>query len=54
MLVERDAGGEGGSANNNPGRHDGAELPRKLVALARPKKEAKQICTEEQYWDLVG
>jgi hypothetical protein len=28
--------------------------PRKVVALAKAKKECWEICTEEQYWDTVG
>jgi hypothetical protein len=54
MVVERDAGGDGGSASGKRSHSDEGGRPRKLVALARAKKEARHLLTEEQYWDLVG
>ena len=53
MRTGRCGDGMGKGGNLNP--LDGQQKPpRKVVALARAKKEAKLILTDEQYWDLVG
>jgi hypothetical protein len=50
MVVRTDDGEADGLGNPS---HK-ARPPRAVVALVKPKKEARQILTDEQYWDLVG
>ncbi|HJT76407.1 MAG TPA: hypothetical protein VJ739_04325 [Gemmataceae bacterium] len=54
MVVVRKDGGEAGWPDGPEGLSDEGLLRRSVVALAKPKKEAKRILTDEQYWDLTG
>jgi hypothetical protein len=53
MVVRRDEGGGGDERWPRKPHRDNLPL-RTIVALAKPKKEARQMLTDEQYWDLVG
>jgi len=43
-------GGEGGQSNSE----DGGGRSRRVVALAKAKREGSDILTPEQYWETVG
>jgi hypothetical protein len=53
MVVFNDGEDPGGFGGYGQPRRSGLP-PRTLVALKKSKKEARNILTDEQYWDLVG
>jgi len=52
MAIRQDERGEG--ADRWPQTKHRRTPQRTIVALKKSKKEARQILTDEQYWDLVG
>jgi hypothetical protein len=47
--------GDSENGSDDSGQTDDEQRPpRKLVVLAKAKKEGRRLLTEQQYWDMVG